>query len=96
MLTKVPRPQNLLPNSIRFDLLQILFLEWASFRNFYKEQPLWLIKQYFGTKLGLYFAFLDFYTRMLILPAVVGLVCFLFGAATIDSSLNQARCAMDV
>ena len=31
-------------------MLQLLFLEWAHPRNFYKKQPLWLIKRYFGDK----------------------------------------------
>ena len=25
-------------------------MEWAHWRNFYKKQPLWLIKRYFGDK----------------------------------------------
>ena len=33
-----------------FAFLQLLFLEWAHPRNFYKKQPLWLIKRYFGDK----------------------------------------------
>ena len=31
---------------------QLLFLEWAHPRNFYKKQPLWLIKRYFGDKVS--------------------------------------------
>ena len=29
---------------------KLLFLEWAHWKNFYKKQPLWLIKRYFGDK----------------------------------------------
>ena len=29
---------------------RLLFLEWAHWSNFYKKQPLWLIKRYFGDK----------------------------------------------
>ena len=72
--------------------LQLLYLEWASLKNWYKNQPLWLIKNYFGVKIGLYFAWLGFYTQMLIAPAFVGIACFLFGIVTVASpSLNQAR-----
>ena len=71
--------------------LQLLYLEWAKLRNWYKRQPLWLIKNYFGVKIGLYFAWLGFYTKMLIFPSIMGVFCFIFGAATIFSPLNQAR-----
>ena len=36
-------------------MLQLLFLEWAHPRNFYKKQPLWLIKRYFGDKVFIIF-----------------------------------------
>ena len=68
-----------------------MYLEWAKLRNWYKRQPLWLIKNYFGVKIGLYFAWLGFYTKMLIFPSIMGIICFIFGAATVHSSLNQAR-----
>ena len=42
----------------------VLYKEWASFRCWSKEQPLWLIRRYFGTKIGLYFAWLGFYTQV--------------------------------
>ena len=72
-------------------VFQLLYLEWAKLRNWYKRQPLWLIKNYFGVKIGLYFAWLGFYTKMLIFPSIMGIICFIFGAATVHSSLNQAR-----
>ncbi|TRY73135.1 hypothetical protein TCAL_08802, partial [Tigriopus californicus] len=68
----------------------ILYDQWATLKNWYKKQPLWLIKKYFGVKIGLYFAWLGFYTKALIVPAIVGLVCFAFGILTIDTKLNQA------
>ena len=51
-------------------LLQILYKEWASLRCWYKQQPLWVIRRYFGVKIGLYFAWLGFYTQMLLIPSV--------------------------
>ncbi|XP_013869940.1 anoctamin-6 [Austrofundulus limnaeus] len=57
----------------------LLFKEWAHPKNFYKMQPLDLIRKYFGEKIGIYFAWLGFYTMMLIVAAVVGLGCFLYG-----------------
>ena len=29
---------------------RLLFMEWAHWKNFYKVQPLWLVKRYFGDK----------------------------------------------
>ena len=30
--------------------VKLLFMEWAHWKNFYKQQPLWLVKRYFGDK----------------------------------------------
>ena len=80
-----------------FFKLQLLYLEWASLKNWYKKQPLWLIKNYFGVKIGLYFAWLGFYTQMLIAPAIAGIVCFIFGIATVWSPIfNQGRYLFDM
>ena len=43
---------------------KILYLEWAKWKNWYRKQPLWLIKKYFGVKLGLYFAWMGLYTQV--------------------------------
>uniref|UniRef100_A0A452TNU2 Anoctamin n=1 Tax=Ursus maritimus TaxID=29073 RepID=A0A452TNU2_URSMA len=44
----------------------LLYQEWASYRVFYKYQPIDLVRKYFGEKIGLYFAWLGVYTQMLI------------------------------
>jgi anoctamin-1 len=49
-------------------------------------QPIDHIKEYFGVKFGLYFAWLGFYTHMLIPAALVGLICFFYGLATMYSN----------
>ncbi|XP_023649648.2 anoctamin-5 isoform X2 [Paramormyrops kingsleyae] len=59
-----------------------LYQNWARFLAFYKEQPLNLIRKYYGEKIGLYFAWLGFYTEMLMYAAVIGLLCFLYGIFT--------------
>ncbi|GIX67075.1 anoctamin-4 [Caerostris extrusa] len=48
------------------NLRRLLYSEWARFGCWYKRQPLGLIRRYFGEKTGLYFAWLGFYTTMLI------------------------------
>uniref|UniRef100_UPI00398F4CD8 anoctamin-5 isoform X2 n=1 Tax=Pristiophorus japonicus TaxID=55135 RepID=UPI00398F4CD8 len=63
-----------------------LYKEWASFGQFYKEQPLNLIRKYYGEKIGIYFAWLGFYTEMLGIAGAVGFICFLYGCITKDGN----------
>ncbi|XP_047493990.1 anoctamin-1-like isoform X1 [Penaeus chinensis] len=65
----------------------LLFKNWAALRNFYKYQPLDYIKDYFGVKIGLYFAWLGFYTYMLIPASIVGLLCFIYAVSTINNHM---------
>lgn len=64
----------------------LLYREWAHPRSIYKKQPLDLIRKYYGEKIGIYFAWLGYYTKMLLLAAVVGVACFLYGF------INQNNC----
>uniref|UniRef100_A0A8C1WQQ9 Anoctamin n=1 Tax=Cyprinus carpio TaxID=7962 RepID=A0A8C1WQQ9_CYPCA len=64
-----------------------LYKYWARFSSFYKEQPLNLVRKYYGEKIGIYFAWLGFYTEMLSYAAVVGLLCFIYGLATFDENV---------
>ncbi|KAM4744042.1 anoctamin-1a isoform 2-T2 [Anableps anableps] len=66
---------------------KLLFEEWASYSVFYKYQPIGLIRKYFGEKVGLYFAWLGVYTQMLIPAAIVGVIVFLYGCATVDDNI---------
>ncbi|KAM3587487.1 uncharacterized protein V6R79_006729 [Siganus canaliculatus] len=64
----------------------LLYKEWAHPKSFYKMQPLDLIRKYYGEKIGIYFAWLGFYTIMLAIAAVVGLGCFIYGYNTQETS----------
>uniref|UniRef100_A0AAR2IPK7 Anoctamin n=1 Tax=Pygocentrus nattereri TaxID=42514 RepID=A0AAR2IPK7_PYGNA len=69
------------------DVSNLLYEEWASYSIFYKYQPIGLIRKYFGEKVGLYFAWLGVYTQMLIPAAIVGVIVFLYGCATVDDNI---------
>ncbi|KTF79728.1 hypothetical protein cypCar_00035928 [Cyprinus carpio] len=66
---------------------KILYEQWASYSIFYKYQPIGLVRKYFGEKVGLYFAWLGVYTQMLIPAAIVGVIVFLYGCATVDNNI---------
>ncbi|KPP75624.1 anoctamin-4-like [Scleropages formosus] len=62
----------------------LLYECWAWWGVWYKYQPLDLIRRYFGEKIGLYFAWLGWYTGMLFPAALVGLLVFLYGVFTLE------------
>ena len=64
------------PTNVR----QKLQKEWANFGKLLKYQPLNAIKEYFGVKTAFYYAWIGFYTAYLIPAAVIGVLCFFFGA----------------
>uniref|UniRef100_A0AAX7SMK0 Anoctamin n=1 Tax=Astatotilapia calliptera TaxID=8154 RepID=A0AAX7SMK0_ASTCA len=55
---------------------QVLYYYWARWCKWYKYQPLDHIREYFGEKIALYFAWLGFYTAWLLPAAVVGTLVF--------------------
>uniref|UniRef100_A0A8B9Q5L6 Anoctamin n=1 Tax=Apteryx owenii TaxID=8824 RepID=A0A8B9Q5L6_APTOW len=63
----------------------LLYKEWAHPKNIFKLQPLDFIRRYYGEKIGIYFAWLGFYTNMLTVAAVVGVGCFLYGCLAKDN-----------
>ncbi|XP_048520485.1 anoctamin-3 isoform X5 [Dendroctonus ponderosae] len=63
----------------------LLYTEWACLGKWYRYQPLDCIKEYFGVKIALYFAWLGYYTHILLAPAIVGLACFIYSLATMYS-----------
>ncbi|XP_019864929.1 anoctamin-5 isoform X2 [Aethina tumida] len=67
------------PGSVR----NLLYNEWASVSKWYRYQPLDHVKEYFGVKIALYFAWLGYYTHILMPAAVVGLACFIYSVATL-------------
>ena len=64
-----------------------LYVEWGSFGKWWKFQPLDAIRDYYGVKIALYFAWLGFFTLMLIPPSIVGLITFFYGIDTQSSDI---------
>ncbi|XP_075877433.1 anoctamin-5-like isoform X3 [Nelusetta ayraudi] len=66
-----------------------LYNHWARFLCFYKEQPINLIRKYYGERIGIYFAWLGFYTEMLFLAATVGVICFVYGLSSYTNNITS-------
>ncbi|OQR80494.1 anoctamin, partial [Thraustotheca clavata] len=58
------------------EILKHLTHEWA-LKATLTSQPIGLLRNYFGEKIALYFAWLEFYTKCLTLPAVVGIFIYI-------------------
>ncbi|XP_063678838.1 anoctamin-7-like isoform X3 [Bolinopsis microptera] len=65
---------------------QKLYRGWGRFAMWKNAQPLDHIRRYFGEKVSLYFCWLGFYTAWLIVPSIVGVVCFLYGIITYNQN----------
>ncbi|KAG7269547.1 hypothetical protein CRUP_025271 [Coryphaenoides rupestris] len=66
---------------------QVLFQYWARWSKWYKYQPLDHIREYFGEKIAIYFAWLGFYTAWLLPAALVGTLVFLSGVLSLSDNL---------
>ncbi|XP_017873582.1 PREDICTED: anoctamin-1 isoform X3 [Drosophila arizonae] len=64
---------------------ELLYTNWASVKKWYRYQPLDDIKEYFGVKIGLYFAWLGYYTYMLLLASIVGVACFIYSWFSLEN-----------
>lgn len=65
--------------------------DWASLFSIHKNQPLERIVDYFGVKIAIYFAWVGFYTKMLIPASIIGTMCFIYGVFSLkyDSPTQQ-------
>ena len=83
------------PENFRKTLVDV----WGSWKAWYKFQPLDQVRTYFGEKIGIYFAWLGYYTAMLIPVSFLGFLCFIIGLGFINSSENRPAmeiCAVEV
>lgn len=49
-------------------------------------------RKYYGEKIGIYFAWLGFYTEMLFFAAVMGVICFVYGLLSYDDNITRLEC----
>ncbi|MFH4977066.1 hypothetical protein AB6A40_003775 [Gnathostoma spinigerum] len=68
---------------------QLLYWTWTKFQYFYKFQPLYLIKKYFGSKIGMYFILLGYYTKYLIPTSAIGVLCFYYGLLSLHADIPR-------
>ncbi|XP_041377832.1 anoctamin-7-like [Gigantopelta aegis] len=69
------------------NMRQILYKYWARWGVWYKYQPLDHIREYFGEKIAIYFAWLGFYTAWLLPASVIGTLVFMYGIFSMSSNI---------
>ncbi|NXM68843.1 ANO9 protein, partial [Serilophus lunatus] len=68
------------------EVREFLKEKWARWRGVFSEQPIEKIRCYFGEKVALYFAWLGWYTYLLGVAALAGVVTFVAGITLFSSS----------
>ncbi|XP_003740347.1 anoctamin-7 [Galendromus occidentalis] len=74
-------PDDLLPRE--YSKRQILYEYWVRWGRWYNFQPLDHIREYFGEKIAIYFAWLGLYTAWLLPAAIVGIFVFIYGIVNV-------------
>ena len=64
---------------------KILYEYWAKWRRWYKYQPLHRIRNYFGEKVAIYFAWIGMYTSCLVPAMFFGLIVLCYGLSTLST-----------
>ena len=62
------------------------------YRKYFGEVAIYYLciyRKYFGEKVAIYFAWLGFYTAMLIPASIVGVVAFVYGLATLSGNIPR-------
>ncbi|NXH95811.1 ANO9 protein, partial [Pachycephala philippinensis] len=68
------------------EIREILNKKWSRWGVFFKELPIKEIRHYFGEKVALYFAWLGWYTYVLVFAALAGVVTVVAGTTVFSSS----------
>ena len=72
------------------NLRNLLWNEWTAIRKGHRYQPLDYVKDYFGVKVALYFAWLGFYTHTLLFASVIGILCFIYALLTLKDDIPRS------
>jgi hypothetical protein len=68
-----------------------LFISFITGNYIEDMQPLNFIANYYGEKMGFYFAWLSFYTSWLIIPAIPGIILFIYQMSTLLDQFNNGQ-----
>lgn len=71
--------------------LCLVHSHWFIYYDFCGYIYLILFRDYFGTKVGFYFAWLGYYTRSLYIVSVLGVLCVLYGLFTMSTDVPTYR-----
>jgi len=72
-----------------YTILKDIQKKWLKLHAWPSSQPISEIKDYFGERVGLYFAYLQHYVTWLMYPALFGVGTFTYGAYFYTSKVNQ-------
>ena len=90
-VTHVQRKSSMITNNTlkvkKMGLRQKLDKYWAQYDNVLRKQPLDEIREYFGEKVALYFAFCGFYTSWLTIFSIMGSIVINYGFLTVKTSV---------
>lgn len=72
---------------------------WASWKNIFKPLDIRAIRNYYGERIGMYFAWLEFYAKWLVFPSllgiIIGIIAYATGAVTNDhDKFNFGQCCV--
>lgn len=60
---------------------------WARIDKMHMIQPINLIRKYFGEQISIYFAWLGYYTKSLVIPSIFGILVLFFGYLFLDNDI---------
>ena len=73
------------------DIREELFQNWAHLKNIFINQPIFLIRDYFGEVIGFYYVWLESLITSLVVPTIIGFIFFIIGLTwSIQTNSNNS------